>query len=215
MPSLRRLRKAPVPVASLLCLLISVSSATSQEYRVGVFFDDSGQTCVGEIRNFGSDVRAHIFAVVPEGTEMNGAVLGLDLPPGIILREVTWAKNVDAEGNLVSRSGLDFTFLGCPPATGPVLLASLVLYQSDDNYEGGVRVPDIQLLLRGGVTAADSVSYVDPQVKICSGDPLGGDPDFVRAPSYRATLNCSSNCPCETSVMAKTWGWVKSLFREP
>ena len=85
-----------------------------------------------------------------------------------------------------------------------------------DGISQGFTAPELLTLVheRGGVAVADSVSYMEPQVKICP-ESLEEDPDFVNAPSYRATLNCSSNCPCETSVMAKTWGWVKTLFREP
>jgi hypothetical protein len=198
-------------VASLLAL----SAAQAQEYRVGIFFDEAGQSCVGEIRNFGGDVRVYILAFAPAGTEVNGALVGLDLPSGIYLRQMVPPKDSGIAGDLTARSGLDVTLLRCPVASGPILLASLDLYQSDDGAGNGERVPDIELLLRGGVVEADSLSFTKAQIKICPEDPLGGDPTFEESLSYRATLNCTSDCPCETSVVAKTWGWVKRLFRGP
>jgi len=216
MTSLRRLRYASLGVVpSVVSLLLLPPLAQAQEYQIGIFFDEGANSCVGELANFG-EIPAYLFAIVPEGTELNGAIVGLNAPPGLIVAlGAIQPKDVTQGGDLTSSSGMDVTLQKCPIAAGPIRLANLRLIYDDSRIPGGTIVPDVQLLLRGGASQADSVSYVKPQVKICPEDPLGGKPTYLDAVGLRSTLNCSSNCPCVTSVANATWGRIKELFRGP
>jgi hypothetical protein len=198
-------------------VLHSGAPVQSEEYRVGLFFDEGARSCVGEIRNYDNQgVEAHIFAFVPDGTAVNGALVGIELPPGLILRSLKEIKDANYSGDMTSPDGLDITLVNCPVASGPVMLGTLDLIQVDDRYPESPRIPDIALWLRGGVTEADSLKFERPQVKVCDpDDPIGGTPELVEALSFRATLNCSSDCPCVTGIEAKTWGWVKRRFKGP
>ena len=111
-----RFPKAAAPILlGLVCIWFAASdSARAEEYRVGVYFDEAAQSCVGEIRNYGADVRIHIFAFVPLGSEVNGALLSLDLPPGYLLRERYVPKDVTVKPEdltaITSTSGVDVSF---------------------------------------------------------------------------------------------------------
>lgn len=216
MTSLRRLRYASLGIVpSVVSFLLLPPLVRAQEYQIGIFFDEGANSCVAELANQ-SEIAGYVFAIVPEGTELNGAIVGLDVPPGlIVVLGAIQPKDVTQVGDLTSSGGMDVTLQKCPIAAGPIPLANLrVIYENGD-LPGGTIVPDLQLLLRGGASQADSLSYVKPQVKICPEDPLGGEPTFLDALGLRSTLNCSSDCPCVTSVAKVTWGWIKELFRGP
>lgn len=200
--------------AAVTIVVAAVSGVAAQTQRVGVFFDENAQSCVGEISNH-SEVTAHVFAFVTPGTVLNGAILGLELPAGFVLRETILPKQSNSEGLLTASTGLDVTLWSCPVATGPVLLVSFTLRQADFSLPGGARTPNVALRLRGGAVLADSLVKEKPHVKLCPEDPINGVPTFVEVESQGAMLNCDGDCPCTTAVQAATWTRLKSVFRKP
>ena len=193
---------------------VLVSSARSQE--VGLYFDENATICVAPIENFGPALKVRIYAFVAPGDTLNGAVLGLDLPSGfrVTNQEVPPKDQNTIEGDITSATGVDITLSPCVVGGAPVHLLSFDL-QHLDSENPDARVEDLVLKLRGGTNVADSLNFVEPQLKFCPDDPIGGVPELVEATALMATLNCTGECPCTVTVRRRTWADFKRLYLEP
>ncbi len=193
-------------------------SSSGQSYTIGVFFDDRAQECVAEVLNFAPAIRAYVFALVPDGTLLNGALLSIDVPAGFVIsgERPPHSGIGHIDGTLTGSNGLNVILQNCFLAAGPVELVSFDLKQVDSNLPSDFRVPDVRLEIKGASVPADSLVFEKPQVKICDPiDPINGKPLLVEAIPIVSTLNCTADCPCTTPVTPTTWGRVKCLFRGP
>jgi hypothetical protein len=212
---------AQLLLASLTTICLALSPATSLAQNdppeVGLFFDQTGDACNAILEPFAPlGAPAHILAFVESGFELGGAFIRMELPPFLQIRDgsIRWPKNTDAKGSLTSGEGLDLSFQVCPTSTGePITLVSFVL--EDVNFVG-VR-PDLEVKILGGtITAPDTLTLKEPNLKVCDPDHPEGYIDLVVAPSTLATLNCSAgDCPCnETAVSSTTWTAVRRLYAD-
>ena len=201
--------------AAALGLLSSWEPAAAQTHKIGLYFDAGASVCTAEVVNFAPPVRAYIFAMAPAGTVLNGALVSLALPNGLVVSNVEAAKDatLGEGGTLGSSNGVEITLQKCPVAAGPELLMSFDLHQADGSLPSDARLPNVLLELKGGVSQLDSLRYDKPQLKICPDDPINGTPVFVTAVPIRSTLNCDSDCPCTTPIRVRTWADVKRQFR--
>jgi hypothetical protein len=208
----------------LLALAFAPAVARGQQtrnFRVGLYFDADAQSCVTSLANFDS-VRVWAFAYVDPGTQVNGAILRLELPPAFqaltrTVRPPKAAQFSNLSGDLTGAKGLDMTWQKCVASDGltPIQLFSFRLDYFDIFCPSECQVPDVVLQFAGGTGAADSLASIMPRVKLCPDDPVGGHGELIESPSLRATLNCTTDCPCTLGVQAKTWAEVKQLYREP
>lgn len=207
----------------LLALAFAPAMARAQQahnFRVGLYFDQSATTCVTSLANF-SSVRVYVFAFVEPQTQLNGVILRLQLQPGFraLTTSVQPPKGAPfsvVAGDLTGSHGLDMTWQKCvaAPESGPVELFSFLLEYLDPSCQE-CQQPNVVLQLAGGIGGSDSTASIQPRVKICPDDPVGGHGELVEAPSFRATLNCTANCPCTLAVEPKSWAEIKRLYREP
>jgi len=206
---------AAIALAMVAGILAGPSPAAAQtDFRLGVFFDSGAQSCVGEIRNYADPQRAYVYALVPAGTLVNGALLRLVLPHGLFADNLRPPHSALLEGTLTGPTGLEITLQECQPASGPVLLLQFDYHQSDGNVDPGGRVPDMLLQIKGGATG-DSLTFEKPQVKIGGNDCVGGTSQLVESIALQSTLNCTADCPCTTAVQRTTWAEVKRRFLHP
>src|SRR5512145_1653975 len=90
-----------IALAMLAGILAGPSPAAAQtDFRLGVFFDVGAQSCVTEIRNNAPAQRAYVYALVPPGTLVNGALLRLILPHGLIVDTVRPPHSAQLDGTL-------------------------------------------------------------------------------------------------------------------
>ncbi len=207
---------AAITIATVAGVLAFAGAAVAQSaFRIGVFFDSNAQSCTGEIRNFEQPPqRAYVYALVPAGTVVNGALLRLVPPHGLIIDDLLPPHSAQLDGTFTGSEGLEITLQVCQPANGPVLLLSFDFHQFDSEVEPGGIVPDMRLQLKGGATA-DSLAYEKPQVKIGGEDCINGVPQLVEAEALQSTLNCTADCPCTTPVRSTSWADVKRRFLRP
>jgi len=211
---------AQLLLASLttICLALAPVTSLAQDNppEVGLFFDQTGEACTAILEPFDGGVQAHILAFVESGFELGGAFLRLELPPFLQIQNgsLIWPKNTDAKGSLITGEGLDLSFQVCPTSTGePITLVTFVL--EDVNFVG-VR-PDLEVKILGGtITAPDTLTLKEPNLKVCDPNDPEGYTELVVAPSTVATLNCSAgDCPCnETAVSSITWTAVRRLYAD-
>jgi hypothetical protein len=206
----------------LLALAFAPTMARAQQsrnFRVGLYFDANAQSCVTSLVNF-SSVRVYAFAYVEPGTQLNGVILRLQLQPGFraLTTSVEPAVHYSVvSGDLTGSHGLDLTWQECVEADGsaPVKLFSFLLEYLDFSCQE-CQAPNVVLELAGGIGGSDSTAAITPRVKLCDPeDPVGGHGELVEARSLRATLNCTTDCPCALGVQPKTWAEIKQLYREP
>jgi hypothetical protein len=208
----------------LLALAFAPAVARGQQtrnFRVGLYFDADAQSCVTSIANFDS-VRVWAFAFVGPETQVNGAILRLELPPNF-RAETRYLRPPKAvhfpllSGDLTSNRGLDMTWQQCVAsnAVTPVELFSFRLEYLNPLCQDCPVPNDVVLQFAGGTGATDSTASIMARVKLCPDDPVGGHGELIEAPSLRATLNCTTDCPCTLGVQAKTWAEIKQLYREP
>ncbi len=190
------------------------TAAAQSEFRIGVFFDSGAQSCVGEIRNYAPEQRAYVYALVPDGTVLNGALLRLVLPHGLVVGSVLLPHMAETRGTLTGPEGLEITLQDCLPASGPVLLLRFDFHQFDRDVDPGGMVPDMRMQIKGGATA-DSLAFEKPQVRIAGEDCINGTPQLVEALALQSTLNCTADCPCTTAVRRSSWADVKRRFLRP
>lgn len=206
---------AAIALAMVTAILASARAASAQsEFRIGVFFDTGARSCVSEIRNNGPTQSAYVYALVPNGTVVNGALLRLVVPHGLVITSYRPPHSVHFDGTLTGSAGLEITMQLCEPATGPVLLLSFDFHQFDENVLPGAIVPDMLIQVKGGATT-DSLVYEKPQVKIAGDDCLNGVSQLVEAVALQSTLNCTADCPCTTAVRTSSWADVKRRFLRP
>ncbi len=210
-------RRSALFFAGLLCFALVVRFTPAQAAEVGLFFDENAETCVESIENFGPGVKIFVFAFAPSGVTLNGASLRLELPAGIVVaneQEPRDGQNT-LTGNIDASLGVDVTLSPCVPGGGPVLLMSFELSHFDPS-DPSAHFEDLELKLRGGTIVADSLDLVEPNLKICDpDDPLGGEFELQEAVSLRATLNCTTECPCTTAIRQRTWADFKRLYLKP
>lgn len=210
MPVCRQLRAVPVILAAALGL----GAPTSKALEVGLFFDEAGTSCVGQIRPFGQ-VQVYALAFLDEETDFAGALLSLKLPVGISIvgdtGGIVWPKDCTRTGNLLAETGIDLQFQRCPRRSGVVELFHMVL---EDLTFGDLPRPDLRIEVGGAAIPGDSTLLKLPQLKICDGQNPDGYSEIREMQPLLATLNCSSDCPCTVSVTTQTWGTVKRRFQE-
>lgn len=210
-------------IGVLLLALAFVPSAgraqQSRNFRLGLYFDENAESCVTSMTNF-SSVRVYVFGYLDPGTLVNGVILRLELQPHFraLTSSVKPPKDAlgNASGDLTAARGLDLTLQQCIVADGtrPLELFSFLLEYLDTSCQE-CQQPNVVLQLAGGIGASDSTASIMPRVKLCPDDPVGGHGELVEAPSLRATLNCTADCPCALGVQPKTWAEIKRLYREP
>ena len=211
----------------LLALALAPAMARAQQsrnFRVGLYFDADAQSCVTSIANF-SSLRVYAFAFVEAGTPLNGVIVRLQLQPGFRAQTASvkppkMARFSVVSGDLTGSHGMDMTWQECVVAEGPEGSVPVELFNFDLEYidlthPSGYQSPNVVLEVAGGVGASDSTASILPRVKLCPDDPVGGHGELVEARSLRATLNCTTDCPCALGVQPKTWAEIKQLYREP
>lgn len=198
-----------------LALVPAASPAQNDPPQVGLFFDQNGTACNAALAPFDGGVQAHILAFVDPGIELGGALFRLELPPFLMIESIVWPRNTDPKGSMTTSEGMDLRFQICPESTGaPIILVSFVL--TDVSFGGEVR-PDMEIKVLGGtITAPDTLTFQEPNLKICDPNDPEGYTELLVAPSTLATLNCSAgDCPCnETAVSSMTWTAVRKLYAD-
>jgi hypothetical protein len=199
-------------VAVLCVAVVALLPERIWGQKIGLFFDANATLCAGEIEPFGPAVHLWMFMFPPPDSLLGGAIVRLQLPPGLeIPADDQFFPNrtlIFRVGGDLTGGGLDLRFSYCFTGSEPQLLGQfgLVDLSSETRH-------DIPLHLSGG--SPDSMAVYDkPQFLIC--DPE--DPqNFIRlleAPPVDATLNCTtSRCYCTTAVQPAPWSAIKRLYQ--
>jgi hypothetical protein len=200
-----------------LALVLFAPAADARE--VGLFFDENAETCVRDVHNFAPPVKVWVFAFADPGDTLQGALLRFNRPAGF---EVT-AQELPRDGglhtktgDLIEPDGIEITLSPCVvTSSAPILLMTFDLQHFDRNMGSGSQVWDLELQLRGGTIIADSLTLLDPHLKLCAADPIEGETELVVAENRPSTLNCTSECPCTVGVARRSWAEFKRIFLEP
>lgn len=210
-------RRPTMTSVALPCLAFLFLAPAAEGRGIGLFFDENAETCVAEIGNFDPPIKVWIFAFADPGDTLQGAILRLERPQGFEVTNVELPRegHYTMAGDLTSANGADITVSPCTLSTAPVLLMTFELQHFDTAPGAPARVWDLQLPLRGGTIVADSLTLVEPHLKLCAADPIEGRAELVLAEVRPSTLNCTSECPCTVGVARSSWAEFKRLFLEP
>jgi hypothetical protein len=211
----RSKRQLSVALATAACLataawLAGAGSAAAQ--RVGVFFDEQATVCNAPITSFGS-VHAYIYVFPPPTLAMSGVALRLQLPSNVEVDardQVTFPHGLVFSETGSLEGGLILRFYPCITSGQPLRIAEFGMVDLNSPSAGE------NLVLHFVGTPIDTmVAAKVPRLLVCNPDDPEGQLGVVDAPSVDAILNCTQNCYCTTALVPRTWGAVKSLYREP
>jgi hypothetical protein len=184
--------------------------------QVGVFFDTVGNSCSATLEPW-EPITAYVLAFLEPGIELGGALFSLELPIDLEVDPISilWPKNSTRAGTLTGSEGLELTLQGCLTTTGaPVVLATFSLL--DKNLHNITR-PDLRISIAGGtISAPDTLSLLQPNLKVCDPNDPWGYSSLIAASGTRTTFNCTAeDCPCiETSVSPITWTALRKLYAD-
>lgn len=198
--------------ALVLGALFTVASpATVRAQRIGIAFDRQGTSCSASIASFGT-LDLFIVAFPEPGQQLVGATFTLRLPPDIVVSDdpaPSFPRDIGGTMTGTLSTGLDIQFFPCRDLTSPVVLLEMQIFERNTQTRN-----DLVIELIGA--AQDSVTAANkPTLKLCDPENPDGDAGRIEVAIAQGHLNCTGTCPCIVAVASRTWGALKSLYREP
>jgi hypothetical protein len=185
--------------------------AALRAQRIGICFDRQGTSCSASIASFGT-LDLFIVAFPEPGQQLVGATFKLRLPTDIVVSDdpaPSFPRDIGGTMTGTLGTGLDIQFFPCRDITSPVVLLEMQIFERNTQARNN-------LVLELVGSAQDSVTAVNkPTLKLCDPENPEGDAGRIEVAIAQGHLNCTGTCPCTVAVASRTWGALKSLYREP